>query len=82
LKRGSLQSIVNQYKGAVTRWCRQNRHDFAWRPRYYDHIIRNEDELQRIREYIANNPLKWSLDKESLPETRCIASLQSHHDQH
>jgi len=30
---------------------------------YYDRIIRNEGELQRIREYIVNNPLKWKEDK-------------------
>ncbi|PIP06944.1 MAG: transposase, partial [Syntrophobacterales bacterium CG23_combo_of_CG06-09_8_20_14_all_48_27] len=32
---------------------------------YYDHIIRNESELERIREYIVNNPLKWESDREN-----------------
>jgi len=36
-----------------------------WQRNYYDHIIRNEDELNKIREYIQNNPLKWDLDKEN-----------------
>ena len=36
-----------------------------WQRNYYDHIIRNEDELNRIREYIQNNLLKWHLDKEN-----------------
>ncbi len=30
-----------------------------WQRNYYEHIIRNEDELNRIREYILNNPLQW-----------------------
>ena len=33
---------------------------------YYERIIRNEDELRRIREYIINNPLKWTEDRENL----------------
>lgn len=66
LKKNSLQAIINQYKGAVTRWCRKSGHaEFAWQPRYYDHVIRNEETLYKIREYIGNNPLKWSLDKEN-----------------
>jgi len=36
-----------------------------WQRNYYEHVIRNEDELNRIREYIQNNPLKWDLDKEN-----------------
>ena len=36
-----------------------------WQRNYYDHIIRNEKELNKIREYTVNNPLKWELDKEN-----------------
>jgi len=36
-----------------------------WQRNYYEHIIRNEDDLNRIREYIVNNPLKWELDQEN-----------------
>jgi len=35
-----------------------------WQRNYYEHIIRNENELNQIRDYIINNPLKWKLDKE------------------
>jgi REP element-mobilizing transposase RayT len=35
----------------------------VWQKNYYEHIIRNEDELNRIREYIINNPLKWTEDE-------------------
>jgi REP element-mobilizing transposase RayT len=34
-----------------------------WHRDYYEHVIRNRAELERIREYIANNPLKWELDQ-------------------
>ncbi|MDI6761318.1 MAG: hypothetical protein QMD05_10875 [Candidatus Brocadiaceae bacterium] len=36
-----------------------------WQRNYYEHIIRNEDRLNKIREYIITNPLKWSLDREN-----------------
>jgi hypothetical protein len=32
---------------------------------YYEHIIRDDVELNRMREYIKNNPLKWELDREN-----------------
>ena len=63
-KRGTLSVIVRTYKGAVTRWCRQNGHgDFAWQPRFYDHIIRDARALHNIRRYIDENPMRWHLDK-------------------
>ncbi|MCK9314394.1 MAG: transposase [Methanocorpusculum sp.] len=34
-----------------------------WQKSYYDHIIHNEAEYQKICEYIDTNPLKWELDK-------------------
>ena len=36
-----------------------------WQRDYYDHVIRNERDLDRIREYIHNNPLQWELDEEN-----------------
>jgi len=37
-----------------------------WQTRFYDRIIRNEDELNRIRKYIYNNPYNWENDRNSL----------------
>lgn len=37
----------------------------VWQRNYYEHIIRNEKELSRIRKYIFNNPARWSLDEEN-----------------
>ena len=36
-----------------------------WQRNYYEHIIRNDESLHRIREYIINNPLQWALDREN-----------------
>jgi len=60
----SLSLIINQYKGSVTRFAHKNGFDdFFWQPRFYEHIIRNDNDLHRIRTYIRNNPLKWSIDE-------------------
>jgi len=36
-----------------------------WQRNYYEHILRNEDELNRIRQYIRDNPLNWGTDEEN-----------------
>ncbi len=37
----------------------------VWQRNYYEHIIRNENDLEAIREYIMNNPGKWMEDREN-----------------
>ena len=60
---GSVSMIVNQFKGSVTRWCNKNRHGyFAWHGRFYDHVIRDNNEYDRIETYIKNNPVSWERD--------------------
>jgi len=36
-----------------------------WQRNYYEHVIRNEDELNEIRQYIIDNPAKWDMDEEN-----------------
>ena len=61
---GSLGAIIRSYKSAVSRWCAQNGYsEFGWQARFYDHIIRNETDLQNIRRYILENPLRWEDDR-------------------
>jgi putative transposase len=59
-KMGSLSVAIRTYKAAVTMICRRNKlYEFCWQPRFYERIIRNEKELNDIRDYIINNSLKW-----------------------
>jgi REP element-mobilizing transposase RayT len=65
LQPNSLGSIVGQFKSVCTKRIRAaGFHDFAWQPGYYDHVIRDEKDLERIREYIMMNPSRWDLDDE------------------
>ncbi|MBH23917.1 MAG: transposase [Myxococcales bacterium] len=34
----------------------------VWQPGYYDHVVRDDADLQRIRRYIRNNPARWMSD--------------------
>ena len=63
----SLGKIIRWYKGKTTFEIRHqlNQSDFGWQSRYYEHIIRNQKELEKIREYIYINPFKWSIDEEN-----------------
>jgi REP element-mobilizing transposase RayT len=54
----SLSWIVNAFKG----WCTREFKNKIWQPNYYEHIIRSEKELEKIREYIENNPLVEKLE--------------------
>ncbi len=38
----------------------------VWQRNYYEHIVRDEVSLARIREYIVMNPLRWDADRENL----------------
>jgi REP element-mobilizing transposase RayT len=60
----TLAVIIRTYKAAVTTLCRRAGFDgFAWQRGYHEHVIRAEADLNRIREYIMNNPLRWDQDE-------------------
>lgn len=61
----SLGSIVGQFKSACTRRVREETglRAFGWQPRFYDHVIRSQRSLDKIRAYIRDNPLKWELER-------------------
>jgi REP element-mobilizing transposase RayT len=58
-KSNSIGSIINQFKRICTIKTKSIGLDFSWQPRFYDHIIRSDNELNRIRTYIKNNPNNW-----------------------
>ncbi|MEI6682609.1 MAG: hypothetical protein WCO44_08275 [Bacteroidota bacterium] len=61
---GSVSMIINHYKASVKRWCNNNGYPFfQWQPRFYDHIIRNEESCRDIANYIRNNSKKWDEDR-------------------
>jgi REP element-mobilizing transposase RayT len=66
---GSVPTIVRAFKSAVTkRWNEllEAPQTGVWQRNYFEHIIRDEEDLDRIREYIDNNPATWEEDRENL----------------
>ncbi len=58
----NLGSIIRGYKTGVKKYSTMNNIEFAWQPRFHDHVIRYQDSLNRIRNYIINNPANWGRD--------------------
>jgi len=62
----AFKSITTyQYAIGVKKYNWQTFPGKLWQRNYFDRIIRNETELNHIRKYILNNPLRWHLDKEN-----------------
>jgi len=59
----NLSSIIRGFKIGVTKHALLINHGFAWQPRFYDHIIRDEKSYHQIADYIRNNSLKWQDDR-------------------
>ena len=56
---------TNQYIHGVKQNAWPPFHGKLWQRNYYEHIIRNEDELNHFRQYIADNPANWQIDNEN-----------------
>ncbi|MHC1782469.1 MAG: hypothetical protein AB9891_06865 [Anaerolineaceae bacterium] len=69
----SLGAIIRADKSAVTlRWRFSGAAEEMplWQCYYYEHIIRDEDDLDSIRHYIIKNPLRWVEDVENIKDTQ------------
>jgi len=64
----SLGSLIAGFKSVATKKINIHRQLPGcpiWQRNYFDHIIRDEEELNAIREYIQSNPLMWAQDNEN-----------------
>jgi REP-associated tyrosine transposase len=67
-RRHGLPEIVRALKTFSARRINEKRHTPGvpvWQRNYYEHIIRGDEELLRVREYILGNPLDWENDREN-----------------
>ena len=64
---GRLSHIISRFKYAVTRFANLNSITFAWQTRFYDRIIRNQEEMKNIVQYIDDNVAKWGIDSDENP---------------
>ncbi|MBU1127211.1 MAG: transposase [Patescibacteria group bacterium] len=62
----TLGHIIRYFKGKISYELHTNGFNMKiWQRNYYEHIIRNERELEKIREYIDLNPARWKKDKDN-----------------
>jgi len=69
----SLPDVVHRFKTMTTKQYADGVKQSGWSPfpgqlwqrNYYEHIIRDEESLNCIRQYIADNPAQWALDREN-----------------
>ena len=65
----NLASVVRGLKVGVTKYARQHGIPFAWQPRYFEHIVRNQKDLNRITLYIEHNVTVWAMKGEEYEES-------------
>ena len=66
LKPKTLGRLIGVFKTVSTKQINLIRNVLGtpvWQRNYYEHIIRNEESLNKIREYVINNPLTWKEDQ-------------------
>lgn len=71
----SLGDVVQRFKSITTARYSTGVHEQGWEPydrrlwqqEYYDHIIRDEEDLNRSRRYITANPANWGVDRDREP---------------
>jgi len=69
----SVPDVVHRFKTMTTKRYADGVKQSGWAPfsgrlwqrNYYEHIVRNEASLSRIRQYIADNPARWGFDREN-----------------
>jgi putative transposase len=65
---GSVPTVVRSFKSAATKRIHEIRNTPSlpvWQGRFFEHIIRNDNELNNIRDYIQNNVLKWMFENDN-----------------
>jgi putative transposase len=78
-KSRALPEIVRAFKSFSARsinLCKGLNGSPVWQRNYYEHVIRDEKDLNRIRQYIAGNPARWAED-ENNPAVwaRCVSRM-------
>lgn len=66
---GSLPTIVRAFKSAVTKRINILRNTPGipcWQRNYYEHVIRDEYDLNNTRQYILDNPANWETDENNI----------------
>ena len=67
-QKDSLSSIIGSYKASVTRQCHRQHLPIEWQRGFYDHVIRNHEEMIAFQRYIDSNVPNWEVDRLKNPK--------------
>ena len=59
----NISRVIRWYKGRCTFEIRNIHANFSWQTRFYNHIVRDQQSLKNIEDYIEANPFNWLDDK-------------------
>ena len=81
----TISNIIGSFKSKCSleylKYIKRNNLNISgqiWQRSFYDHIIRNEKSLNKIREYISNNPENWEQDIERITSEASTAERELH----
>ena len=66
----SIGAFVAGFKSSATRRineCRKTSSHPVWQRNYFEHVVRDDEDMNRIRQYITDNPIRW-IDDENNPD--------------
>ena len=63
----NLGAVIRGFKSTTKRFANDSAIEFEWQSRFHDHIIRDEQSLNTIRQYIIDNPANWADDEFNKP---------------
>ena len=65
-RKNSLAVVMRGVKSSITKFANENNIPFAWQTRFHDRIIRNQDEFDKISDYIEKNVVNWQNDMDNM----------------
>ena len=77
----SLGSLIGQFKSTVTKCVREmvgSARFTVWQDGFYDHVVRDTKDLERIRRYVRSNPERWQFDRENPSENPSMKGTLVH----
>jgi len=75
----TLPKVIGSLKSAISNRLHHCISDFHWQRSYYDHVIRDDKELNNIRKYVNENPIEWNSDIENLNSSKKKLNLENYY---
>ncbi|MDR2628317.1 MAG: hypothetical protein LBC40_09820 [Dysgonamonadaceae bacterium] len=74
-QQGFLSTVIGGIKATVTKYANENNIEFAWQTRFYDRIVRHQNMMNTVADYIENNVVRW--DRDCFNEKNVTANINA-----